>query len=72
VLTKERLEVSAPSVNAMVFNADATSSQVAFQATMHLGFAGSRQYHLLVESRPREEPLATLLALAPVIAAYAY
>jgi hypothetical protein len=72
VLTKQKLEVSAPSISAMVFNSDVTSNQIAFQATMHLGFAGSREYHLLVERRPSEEPLATLLALTPVIAAYAY
>jgi hypothetical protein len=51
---------------------DLVSNSLAFAATMHLGFAGSREYHLMVEHRPAEEPLATLLSLTPVIAAYAY
>jgi hypothetical protein len=72
VLTKQRLEVSAPTISTMVLAPDIASNQLAFQATMHLGFAGSREYHLLVERRPSEQPLATLLALTPLIAAYAY
>ena len=72
VLTKQKLETSGPSISDMLFAPDAASNTIAFQATMHLGFAGSREYHLLVERRPASEPLATLLALSPVIAAYAY
>ena len=72
VLTKQKLEVSAPSITQMVFAPQLASNTIAFQATMHLGFAGSREYHLLVERRPQSEPLATLFALSPVIAAYAY
>jgi hypothetical protein len=72
VLTKQKLEVSAPSVSQMLFAPKLASDAIAFQATMHLGFAGSREYHLLVERRPEDEPLATLFALSPVIAAYAY
>jgi hypothetical protein len=72
VLTKQKLEVYSPSISQMVFAPQLSSNSIAFQATMHLGFAGSREYHLRVESRPHSEPLATLLALSPVIAAYAY
>jgi hypothetical protein len=43
-----------------------------FSDTMHLGFAKSREYHLLIEDRPTSEPLATLVSLSPMIAAYAY
>ena len=72
VLTKQKLETSAPSISQMVFAPQLASNTVAFQATMHLGFAGSREYHLLVERRPESEQLATLVGLTPVIAAYAY
>ncbi len=72
VLSKRPLEVYSPSISEMVFLLDLTSNQVAFQATMHLGFAGSREYHLFLEKPPRDEPLRTLVGLLPVIAAYAY
>ena len=72
VLSKRPLEVYSPSISEMVFVPDLTSNQVAFQATMHLGFAGSREYHLFLEKPPRDEPLRTLAGLLPVIAAYAY
>ena len=71
-LSKRPLEVYSPTISEMVFLPDLTSNQVAFQATMHLGFAGSREYHLFVEKQPHDEPLRTLVGLLPVIAAYAY
>jgi hypothetical protein len=42
-----------------------------FNATMHLGFAGSREYHVRVD-QPIAEPLRTLVVLSPVLAAYVY
>jgi hypothetical protein len=71
-LTKRRLEVYSPSISEMLFSPDLASDAIAFQATMHLGFAGSREYHLFLDRHPGEEPLRTLVGLAPVIAAYAY
>ena len=72
VLTKQKLQTSMPSLTEMVFLPQLASNQIAFQATMHLGFAGSREYHVLIEERPASEPLATLTALSPILAAYAY
>jgi hypothetical protein len=72
VLTKAQLVTSAPSIYNMVFLPDVASNQIAFQATMHLGFAASREYHLLVEERPAGTTLQQLIALTPLIAAYAY
>lgn len=72
VLSKRPLEVYSPTISQMVFMPDLTSNQVAFEATMHLGFAGSREYHLFLEKPPHDEPLRTLAGLLPVIAAYAY
>jgi hypothetical protein len=42
-----------------------------FNATMHLGFAGSREYHVRVDE-PIPEPLRTLVVLSPVLAAYVF
>lgn len=42
-----------------------------FNATMHLGFAGSREYHVRVDE-PVSEPLRTLVVLSPVLAAYVF
>lgn len=42
-----------------------------FNATMHLGFAGSREYHVRVD-QPIPEPLHTLVLLSPVLAAYVF
>lgn len=72
VLSKRPLEVYSPTISEMVFVPDLASNQVAFQATMHLGFAGSREYHVFLKKPPRDEPLRTLAGLLPVIAAYAY
>src|SRR5436305_8200852 len=41
VLTKRKLETSAPSITQMVFLPQVASNTIAFQATMHLGFSGS-------------------------------
>jgi hypothetical protein len=42
-----------------------------FDATMHLGFAGSRQYHVRID-QPVSDSLRTLVLLSPVLAAYVY
>jgi hypothetical protein len=42
-----------------------------FDATIHLGFAGSREYHVRVDE-PVPEPLHTLVVLSPVLAAYVF
>jgi hypothetical protein len=42
-----------------------------FDATMHLGFAGSREYHVRVD-QPIPEPLRALVVLSPVLAAYVF
>jgi hypothetical protein len=42
-----------------------------FDATMHLGFAGSREYHVRVD-QSIPEPLSTLVVLSPVLAAYVF
>ena len=72
LLTTQKLQTSMPSLTEMVFLPQLASNQIAFQATMHLGFAGSREYHVLIEERPASEPLATLTGLSPILAAYAY
>jgi hypothetical protein len=42
-----------------------------FDATMHLGFAGSREYHVRVDQAIPER-LRSLVVLSPVLAAYVY
>jgi hypothetical protein len=42
-----------------------------FDATMQLGFAGSREYHVRVD-QSIPEPLHTLVVLSPVLAAYVF
>jgi hypothetical protein len=42
-----------------------------FNATMHFGFAGSREYHVRLD-QPILEPLRTLAVLSPVLAAYVF
>jgi hypothetical protein len=72
ILSTQKIELAAPSISEMVFMPRLASDRIAFQATMHFGFAGAEEYHLHIERAPTSEPLRTLLALAPVLAAYAY
>lgn len=73
VLTTRRVESKQPSIAEWVFLPEVAGNQVAYQATIHAGFAGSREYHLLLDGEPpATEPLRTLVTLAPLIAAYAY
>jgi hypothetical protein len=72
VLSKRPVKTVMPSIYDMIVMPEVTSNQIAFAATMYLGFAGSREYHLVVEKQPLPDPLRTLVGLSPVIAAYAY
>jgi hypothetical protein len=72
VLSKRPVKTVMPSIYDMIVMPEVTSNQIAFAATMYLGFAGSREYHLVVEQQGLLDPLRTLVALSPVIAAYAY
>ena len=73
VLTTRRVEARSPSVAEWIFLPEVAGNQVAYQATIHAGFAGSQEYHLLADGEPpAAEPLRTLVTLAPLLAAYAY
>jgi hypothetical protein len=71
-LSRKQLQLHGGVVELAADVADLVNASSSFSATMHLGFAKSREYHLVIEARPTSEPAATLLPLSPLLAAYAY
>src|SRR5581483_5377371 len=72
VLAKQRFERALPSVYDMVFLPALSSNQIAFAATMHLGYFGGHEYHVEIEQLLDDAPAAELATLTPLIAAYGY
>jgi hypothetical protein len=72
VLSRKQLQAHGSGVESVAAAAEIVNLSSSFSATMHLGFAKSREYHLLIERHPASEQLATLLWLSPIIVAYAY
>jgi hypothetical protein len=72
VLARTRPEIKGPSLSDWVFAVDMASNHTALQATMHFGFAGSPEYRVIADELPAAQPLRTLVAELPILAAYAY